>query len=474
MSPFHSLALPSFSRLAHDRSSATQLSRPSPLSTTHRSARLDRLRLAQLLAPPPLRLGLARTPPQRRQPPDATAAARLAQRACPSRRRTRVARTPPPNLLPPPSSSCLIEHHSLRLATLHSPRTSIGPRPRAAHPRRRRRCLHAPPSCLVVPHSPHLDHRRARQHVPVRRRPLVVVVVVVARPRATPLASAPPSSPARPSPPPSPSRPATPSRRHTGRLPHHQPRTRPSASLALPSSSAPCRQSDRLCRASNSLQPDAQQRHFAPIVATALLARPVQHTHAAPTRRRCCARATHEPVLSLHLVVADLATDNLAPAARPHRRSTCTTSHPPTTLRPQRRSAFVITSRRRHATAARRQQRRLHQRLTLPFSNTLDPCRRSPHTPLADTSRRHKSQQNKRLRMPPPLSSPPPVAHILVDALLAHHRRRRALVDAANARRTGRRTARRHSANCAPPSRHRDQHQLIQPSMPRVNTIGQS
>jgi len=143
---------------------------------------------------------------------------------------------------------------------------------------------------------------------------------------------------------------------------------------------------DRLCRASNSLQPDARQRHFAPIVDTALLARPVHHTRR-PDSTAMLRAATHEPVLSLHLVVADLATDNLAPAARPHTRSTCTTSHPPTTLRPQRRSAFVITSRRRHATAARRQQRRLHQRLTLLFSTTLDTCRRSPHTPLADTSR---------------------------------------------------------------------------------------
>ncbi len=58
-------------------------------------------------------------------------------------------------------------------------------------------------------------------------------------------------------------------------------------------------------------------------------------------------------------------------------------------LLPQRRSAFVITSRGRHATAARQQQRRLHQRLTL-LNATLTTCRRSPHTPLADTSRRHK------------------------------------------------------------------------------------
>ena len=34
----------------------------------------------------------------------------------------------------------------------------------------------------------------------------------------------------------------------------------------------------------------------------------------------------------------------------------------------------------------------------------------------------------------------------------------------------GRRTARRHSADCAPPSRHRDQHHLIQPSMPHAPT----
>ena len=185
MSPFHSLALLSFSRLAHT-TTRLQHSSAARRRSPRRTAPHASTACALLNCSPRPRCASASPARHRNDVDRPTPLPPPASRNVPAHHAAAHASRARHRQPPPPSSSCLIEHPSHRLTALHSSSTSIGRRPRAAHPRRRRRCLHAPPSCLVVPHSPHLDHRRARQHVPVRRRPLVVVVVV-ARPRATPL-----------------------------------------------------------------------------------------------------------------------------------------------------------------------------------------------------------------------------------------------------------------------------------------------
>ena len=219
--------------------------------------------------------------------------------------------------------------------------------------------------------------------------------------------------------------------------PSAQPRTRPSARLALSSSSAPCRQLTAFAEPATRCSPTARQRPFAPIVDTALLARPVQHTRR-PDSTAMLRAATHEPVLSLHLVVADLAADNLAPAARPH-----TTQH--VHDEPSADHAAPATSIRvcDHEPPSSRHSR----------PSTATPPAPTPHTAFqhhtrhmptlaAHAARRHEPPTQKSTKQTPAHAAASnfrmyAAARVLVDALLAHHRRRRALVDAANARRTG-------------------------------------
>ncbi len=253
MSPFHSLAL----RLLqpprpHDHSSATQLSRPSPLSTTHRSARLDRLRLAQLLARP----RCASASPARHRNDVATA-----RRHC--RRPPRATCLPitPPHTRPahataqPPSSSFLLLDQAplsppRRLALVpHVDRPSPSCRPSATStalparaallPRRAALAAPRPPSRSPTRSRPPPFSRRRRRrrlaHAP-RLCPTVVARTPVAATVAQPACDTITSS-HLPS--------ATPTTTHT-----------PKRQAGVVLLQRPVPPTDRLCRASNSLQPD--------------------------------------------------------------------------------------------------------------------------------------------------------------------------------------------------------------------------
>ncbi len=132
-------------------------------------------------------------------------------------------------------------------------------------------------------------------------------------------------------------------------------------------------------------------------------------------------------------------------------------------------SASSRLSRRPHAPAARRA--RALVTATTSSAKVDRPPRRAPAQrpgPAVSLALSPRSSAGCRCRCRSSGITPHAAARDGVDALLAHHRRRRALVDAANARRPARRTARRHSADCAPPSQQLDQHQLIQSSMPHA------